>query len=93
VRQVTGGTRDSRPGGECDMLILTRKRGTEIVIDGRIRVAVLKIGGGQVRLGISAPASVPVFRREVLDRFGPEGPDRAEPHSSPTRSAETAGLG
>jgi carbon storage regulator len=72
------------------MLILTRKLGTEIVIDSRIRVTVLKIGGGQVRLGISAPAAVPVFRREVLDRFGPRGPDRTEPHSLPVRSAGKA---
>jgi carbon storage regulator len=75
------------------MLVLTRKCGTEIVIDGRIRVTVLKISGRQVRLGIAAPASVPVFRREVLDRFGPKGPDRTQLHSSPTGSAETGGLG
>ena len=50
------------------MSVLTRKIGTEIVIDGRIRVAVLKIGRGQVQLGVSAPANVPIFRRELLDK-------------------------
>jgi carbon storage regulator len=72
------------------MLVLSRSRGSEIVIDGRIRVTVLKIGGGQVRLGISAPAAVPVFRREVMDKFGPRGPDRAEPPPPPTRCAGNA---
>lgn len=69
------------------MLVLTRSRGTEIVIDGRIRVTVLKIGGGQVRLGIAAPADVPVVRREVLDKVGPRSPDQAELHSPPAPSA------
>jgi carbon storage regulator len=70
------------------MLILTRKLGTEVVIDGRIRVSVLKVGGGHVRLGIAAPATVPILRREVLERSGRRGPDQAEPDSSLDRSGQ-----
>ena len=50
------------------MLVLTRREGEEIVIAGNIRVAVVSVEGGKVRLGVSAPASVPVHRKEVLDR-------------------------
>jgi carbon storage regulator len=52
------------------MLILRRRIGERIVIDGRIEVTVLHIRGGKVRLGFSAPPSVRVLREEVLR---PEG--------------------
>jgi carbon storage regulator len=50
------------------MLVLTRRVGEEIVINGNIRVIVTSVKGDQVRLGIIAPASVPVDRKEVHER-------------------------
>jgi carbon storage regulator len=50
------------------MLVLTRRVGEEIVIDGEIRVKILAIDGGKVKLGISAPPEVLVDRQEVHDR-------------------------
>ena len=50
------------------MLILTRRVGEEIVIDGNIRVIVTAVKGDKVRLGIIAPPSVPVDRKEVHER-------------------------
>lgn len=50
------------------MLVLTRRIGEEIVIDGNIRVVVTAVFGDKVRLGIIAPPSVPVDRKEVHDR-------------------------
>ena len=50
------------------MLVLTRRIGEQIVIDGMISVTVLSIKGDQVRLGISAPPSVCVDRSEVHER-------------------------
>jgi carbon storage regulator len=48
------------------MLVLTRGLKQQIVIDGGIiTVTVLDVRGGRVRLGIEAPAEVPVRRREV----------------------------
>lgn len=47
------------------MLVLTRHVDEEIVIGDSIRLKVLSINGNQVRLGIDAPASVTIFRREV----------------------------
>lgn len=50
------------------MLVLSRKRDEEIVIAGHIRVRVLELRGGRVRLGVSAPPDVTVDRAEVLPR-------------------------
>ena len=49
------------------MLVVSRKRDEEIVIDGCIRVMVIAIRGDKVRLGIEAPKDVPVDRREVYE--------------------------
>jgi carbon storage regulator len=50
------------------MLILTRRIGEQIVIDGNIRVMVIAIKGDRARLGIIAPPSVTVDRSEVHER-------------------------
>ena len=50
------------------MLVLTRKAGESIVIDDQIKITVLDIGGGKIRLGIDAPREVPVDRAEVHAR-------------------------
>jgi carbon storage regulator len=47
------------------MLVLTRRVGEEIVIANDIRVTVVAVKGKQVRLGITAPASVNVVRQEL----------------------------
>lgn len=51
------------------MLILTRKSGQELILDGQIRIRVLCTRPGSVRLGIEAPDEVSVFRGE-LDLVG-----------------------
>jgi len=50
------------------MLVLTRSLGQEIVIDGNITVVVLDVKGDRVRLGIDAPPSVSVDRKEIYER-------------------------
>jgi carbon storage regulator len=47
------------------VLVLTRKSNQSIMIGDEIEISVLAIMGEKVRLGIEAPRSVPVFRREV----------------------------
>ena len=47
------------------MLILSRKLNESIVIDGRIIVKVLRIDKDTVKLGIQAPAELPVHREEI----------------------------
>jgi len=50
------------------MLILSRRPGDAIVIDGGIRIVVLASGQRCVRLGIEAPAQIGIVREEVLAR-------------------------
>ena len=50
------------------MLILTRRIGEEIVIDGDIRITVAAVRGDKVRIGVTAPPSVRVDRDEVHHR-------------------------
>ncbi len=47
------------------MLVLTRKLGETVVIQGDIHVTVVAIGSGRVRLGFTAPASVEIQREEL----------------------------
>ena len=47
------------------MLALSRKKEEAIVINNDIEVVVLEIKGDQVKLGITAPKSVPIYRKEV----------------------------
>ena len=50
------------------MLILSRKPGDAIVIDGGIRIVVVQTDRGGVRLGIEAPADVSILRAELLEQ-------------------------
>jgi carbon storage regulator len=47
------------------VLVLTRKSNQSIMIGDDIEISVLAVMGEKVRIGIDAPRSVPVFRREV----------------------------
>ena len=51
------------------MLILTRKIGEAIAIDNNIKIKLLEIKGGQVKLGVEAPSNVTVHREEVYLRI------------------------
>jgi carbon storage regulator len=50
------------------MLVLMRRVGESIVIDGGIRVTVVSVQGERVRIGIEAPPDVRVDRQEVHER-------------------------
>lgn len=47
------------------MLALSRKKDEAIVINNDIEVTIIEVKGDQVKLGITAPKSVPVYRKEV----------------------------
>ena len=49
------------------MLVLSRKAGERILLGNNIRITVVRISGGGVRLGIEAPPDVSVVREEVID--------------------------
>ena len=54
------------------MLVLTRKPGQSIMIGDGVEVRVLSVAGEKVRLGITAPRDVSIFRNEVYDRIEAE---------------------
>jgi carbon storage regulator len=53
------------------MLVLSRKIGERILVpDLDLAITVVAVDGNRVRLGISAPADVPVYREEIWNRIG-----------------------
>jgi len=51
------------------MLILSRKTNECVVIDGRITVKIVRVDGEVVKIGIEAPADVPVHRLEIYEEI------------------------
>ncbi len=47
------------------MLALSRKKDEAIIINNNIEITIIDVKGDQVKLGISAPKSVPIYRKEV----------------------------
>jgi len=60
------------------MLILSRKVDEKIVIGEDISVSVIEIRGDQVRIGVDAPKTVKVFRKEVFDAIKAENQAAAQ---------------
>ena len=80
------------------MLILSRKLNESIVIDGRITVTVMRVEGDVIKLGIAAPANVPVHRQEVYDEIRRSNHEavtqrtRPVPRLSPNRAPQATQL-
>jgi carbon storage regulator len=55
------------------MLVLTRKPSQSIMIGDGVEVQVLAVAGEKVRLGITAPRDISIFRNEVYERIESEG--------------------
>lgn len=54
------------------MLVLARKVGQSIVINDTVEILVIEVRGDQVRLGIEAPRTIPVHRKELLEQIRAE---------------------
>jgi carbon storage regulator len=50
------------------MLVLTRRPNQTLTIGSDITISVMEIRGSQVRIGVSAPADIPILRGEVLEK-------------------------
>jgi carbon storage regulator len=48
------------------VLVLTRKKNESIVINDNIEITIVDVQGDQVRIGISAPKSVSIYRKEIF---------------------------
>ena len=51
------------------MLILSRRQGQSIIVSDTVEISVTEIKGDQVRLGIAAPQSVKIFRKEIYEQI------------------------
>ncbi len=71
------------------MLYLTRKVGESIVINDDIELTVVEIRGKSIKLGLTFPSDVSVYRREVYERIQAEkGSGQVEPHVPLPKAAE-----
>ena len=61
------------------MLALSRKKNEAIIIDNHIEVTILEVKGEQVKIGISAPKEVPIFRKEVFLQIQDSNAEAAGP--------------
>lgn len=72
------------------MLILGRREGDSILIDGGIRIVVVSCDRGGVRIGIEAPSDVKILRGEIADQVAKENQRAA---STPAAGDWLAALG
>jgi len=61
------------------MLVLSRKRDEKIVIDNDIIITIVEVRGDKVRIGIEAPADIPVHRREIYDAIKRHSEQNSDP--------------
>jgi carbon storage regulator len=64
--------------GGVSILILSRKIGQSLVIGDSIEITVVAVRDGQVRLGISAPRDVTVYRKEIMAEIAAENLEAAD---------------
>ncbi len=60
------------------MLALARKVNQSIVLGNDIEITLLEIKGDQVKIGINAPKSVPIYRKEIYDQIQEENRNAAQ---------------
>ena len=72
------------------MLVLGRRTGENIRIGDDIKVIVLEVRGGQIKLGIEAPLDVQVHREEIYERIQQQ--NRRAAATTPTEVQEAARL-
>ena len=70
------------------MLVLTRKPNQSIMIGDQIEISVLSIVGEKVRLGIQAPAEIPVFRTEIYVEIHARDGEPTRDPGKPRREAD-----
>ncbi|MGE4580261.1 MAG: carbon storage regulator CsrA [Desulfuromonadales bacterium] len=60
------------------MLVLTRKAGEGIIIGDHIKITIVEIKGGGIRIGIDAPPEQKIYRQEVYDRICQENKEATQ---------------
>lgn len=75
------------------MLVLSRQRDETIMIGDNIEITVVDIRGDKVRLGITAPNTIPVHRKEVYEAIQRENREAAKVRMEDLPSLPRAGVG
>ncbi len=73
------------------MLVLARKVGQSIVVNDNVEILIIEVRGDQVRLGIEAPRSIPVHRKELLEQIRAENLKAATTEADIDIAAQTLG--
>ena len=50
------------------MLVLTRRKGESVILGDDVEITILEVSRHQVKLGVQAPRSVPVYRKEIYEK-------------------------
>jgi carbon storage regulator len=69
------------------MLVLSRQRDESIMIGDDVEITIVDVRGDKVRLGITAPKSIPVHRREIYDAIQREKAEAKKADEQPQKAA------
>ncbi len=72
------------------MLVLSRQRDESIMIGDNVEIIIVDVRGDKVRLGITAPKSIPVHRREIYDAIQREKKEKEEPQEEQQEKPQTS---
>ncbi len=72
------------------MLVLSRQRDESIMIGDDVEIIIVDVRGDKVRLGITAPKSIPVHRREIYDAIQREKKEKEESQKKQQEKPQTS---
>ena len=78
ITAVFGGNTGHVSQEALHMLVLTRKTGEGIIIGDDIKITIVELKGGGVRVGIDAPRDMKIHRQEVYDRIKQENQEATQ---------------
>jgi len=70
------------------MIVMSRQRDESIMIGDDVEIIIVDVRGDKVRLGITAPKSIPVHRREIYDAIQREKAEKKQPENQPQAKKE-----
>ncbi|MBY0449603.1 MAG: carbon storage regulator CsrA [Cyanobacteria bacterium] len=75
------------------MLVLTRKSGQKVIINGNIEVIILECRGDNVKIGIAAPKEITIYREEIFEEIKRANQQALSPNQAPDLDAAAKLIG